>query len=107
MNTYRKGRRAEKIVVEKMKRSGKFKYVKLSKGSRGPADIHARSIYGPKVQIQVKSGSARMNSEEKHKLVSMAKRAKAIAIYTKYDRGKFKNKQLGNFSRLRKHRIRV
>jgi predicted Mrr-cat superfamily restriction endonuclease len=107
MNTYRKGRRAEKLVAEKMKRSGKFKYVKLSKGSRGPADIRARSIYGPKVQIQVKSGSARMNSEEKRKLIAMAKKNKAVAIYTKYDKGKFKNKQLGNFSRLKKHRIRV
>ena len=107
MNTYRKGRRAEKIVAEKMKRSGKFKYVKLSKGSRGPADIHARSIYGPKVQIQVKSGSARMNSEEKHKLNLMAKRSKAVAIYTRYNRGKLQNKQLGNYSRLRKHRIKI
>jgi len=90
-----------------MRESGKFKRIRLSKGSRGAADIHARSIYGPKVLVQVKSGTAAMHSKDKVKLSNLAKREKGVAIYTHYNRGKIKSRQLSNYSRLRKHKIRI
>ncbi len=40
INTYRKGRRGEKKIA-KLLRSRGFSNVRLSKGSRGPADIYA------------------------------------------------------------------
>ena len=40
MNTYRKGGRAERKIAKKLRNRG-FSNIRLSKGSRGPADIYA------------------------------------------------------------------
>ena len=53
-NYYRSGRIAEGKVAKRLKRLG-FKNIRLSKGSRGPADIYAVKKK-KKYYFQVKSG---------------------------------------------------
>jgi len=53
-NWYRSGRIAEGKVARRLKKLG-FKNIRISKGSRGPADIYAVKKK-KKYYIQVKSG---------------------------------------------------
>jgi Holliday junction resolvase len=78
VNNYRRGRIAEKKVVNRLKARG-FKNVRRSAGSRGPADIYARKG-SQKYYIQVKSGSARMSKGEVSKLRSLAKKRGGTAV---------------------------
>ena len=55
VNLYRRGRIAEKKVVNYLKRKG-FTNIRRSKGSRGPADIYARKGV-TKYYVQVKYGT--------------------------------------------------
>ncbi len=99
INKYRKGRIAEKKVVNWLKTHGFFN-IRRSKGSRGPYDIYAVSPSGVKTYIQVKSGTARLTSEEKSKLRKIAKKRRGFAAYVHYyGRGKFKMVPLGNWSK--------
>ena len=68
---YSKGRSAEEKVALELKAEG-YK-TKLSKGSRGIADIIATKR-GTKKFIQVKSGSAKISKSDRAKLRRMAKR---------------------------------
>lgn len=77
-NRYRKGRIAEKKVKNWLGNHN-FTNIRRSKGSRGPADIYARSPQGTKTYIQVKSGTARMTRDEKRNLRSMAKKRGGFA----------------------------
>ena len=103
-NTYRRGRIAEKKVGNWL--SGhSFTNIRRSKGSRGPADIYARSPGGTKSYIQVKSGTARMGSDEKKRLRSLAKSRKGFAAEVHKGEGSnFRLKPLGNWSSRRKKR---
>ncbi len=97
-NTYLKGRINEGRVAAELKRKG-WKNVRKSKGSRGPADIYARTPNGTKAYIQVKSGSAKITKKEVKKLKKLAKKRRGVAVVI-YKRSK-KNpwKFLGNWSR--------
>lgn len=102
VNTYRKGRIAEKKVVNWLKEQG-FSNIRRSRGSRGPYDIYAVSPSGVKTYIQVKSRTARLSSEEKIKLRKIAKKRGGFAAYIHYDgRGKIKFSPLGNWSKKKK-----
>ncbi len=104
VNTYRRGRIAEKKVVNWLKKLG-FKNVRRSKGSRGAYDIYAVSPSGVKTYVQVKSYSARLTKEERRKLRNVAKKRKGFAAYVHYDgKGKFRMFPLGNWSGKRKGR---
>ncbi|AGK61343.1 hypothetical protein Asulf_01352 [Archaeoglobus sulfaticallidus PM70-1] len=102
VNSYRRGRIAEKKVVNWLKKLG-FKNVRRSGGSRGPHDIYAVSPSGVKTYVQVKSYSARLTKEERRRLRNVAKKRKGFAAYVHYDgRGKFRMLPLGNWSGKRK-----
>jgi len=101
-NKYRRGRIAEKKVVNWLKKRG-FRNIRRSKGSRGPYDIYAVSPSGVKTYIQVKSHSARLKRTERDKLRNIAKKRKGFAVYIHYrGRGKFRMVPLGNWSRKRR-----
>jgi len=78
VNLYRKGRIAEKKIVDDLKEKG-FENIRRSAGSRGPADIYACKD-GRKYYVQVKSGSARASPEEIGRLRELAKQRKGTAI---------------------------
>lgn len=102
VNKYRKGRRGEKKIVNWLK-SLRFKNIRRSKGSRGPADIYAVSPSGVKTYIQAKTGRSTFKKEEKLKLRRLAKKRKGFAAYVHYrGKGKFKMVPLGNWSKKRK-----
>ena len=96
MNTYRKGRIAEKKVVNRLRELG-WNNIRRSAGSRGPADIYARTPSGKKAYIQVKSGSARMNRNEINKLRDLAKKRNGTAVYVHKDKKKLKFKFMGSW----------
>lgn len=99
VNRYRKGRIAEKKVVNWLA-DHNFKNIRRSKGSRGPADIYARSPTGIKSYIQVKSGTARMTADEKRHLRSLAKKRGGFAAEVHKGEGRnYRMKPLGNWSR--------
>jgi Holliday junction resolvase-like predicted endonuclease len=101
-NTYRKGRIAEKKVENWLSENG-FTNIRRSKGSRGPADIYARSPSGVKSYIQVKSGTASMRSDEKKRLRSLARRRKGFAAEVHKGAGNsYRMKPMGNWSSRRK-----
>lgn len=98
VNLYRRGRVAEKKVVNWLKSKG-FRNVRRSRGSRGPYDVYAVSPSGVKTYVQVKSYSARLTKEERKKLRNVAKKRKGFAAYVHYDgKGKFRMLPLGNWS---------
>lgn len=98
VNLYRKGRIAEKKVMDWLRAHG-FYNLRRSKGSRGPYDIYGRSPSGTKTYAQVKSGSARLSKEEKEKLREVAKKRGGFAVYIHKGKGnKFKMVPLGNWA---------
>lgn len=78
VNLYRRGRIAEAKVVNDLKDKG-FENVRRSAGSRGPADIYATKN-GRKYYVQVKSGTARVSSEELARLQALAKQRQGTAV---------------------------
>ena len=104
VNKHRRGRIAEKKVVDWLKELG-FKNIRRSKGSRGHYDIYAVSPSGVKSYLQVKSYSARLSEEEREKLREVAKKRRGFAAYVHYDgRGEFRMVPLGNWARKMKGR---
>jgi Holliday junction resolvase-like predicted endonuclease len=102
VNTYRRGRIAEKKVANWLKSKG-FRNVRRSKGSRGPYDIYAVSPAGYKTYIQVKSHSAKMTEEERTKLRNVARKRGGFAAYVHYyGSGRFRMRPLGNWGRKRR-----
>lgn len=97
VNRYRKGRIAEKKVVNYLKERG-FKNVRRSKGSRGPADIYAFKD-GRKHYIQVKSGSANLTTKGRRRLRALAKQRGGAAHLIKKEGKSIKWKFLGDWSR--------
>ena len=77
VNLYRRGRIAERKIVNSLKRKG-FRNIRRSKGSRGPADIYARKGE-TKFYIQVKYGEARPSRREIRRLRNLAKRRGGVA----------------------------
>ena len=99
MNLFRKGRIAERKVVNRLKEIG-FTNIIRTHGSRGPYDIRARSPSRVKTYIQVKSGSATISREEVKRLRKVAKERGGAAAYIHYDgRGKMKWRWLGNWNK--------
>ena len=96
VNMYRRGRIAEKKVANHLEELG-WRNVRRSKGSRGPADIYARTPSGTKVYIQVKTRTARPTREELQRLRELAKKRGGAAVYIHYDRKKFRWRWLGNW----------
>ncbi len=80
MNRYRKGRIAERKVMNRLEELGWYN-IRRSKGSRGPADIYARTPSGTKAYIQMKSGSAEITREEVDKVRSLARKRGGVAVY--------------------------
>ena len=96
VNLFRRGRIAEKKVVNYLKAKG-FKNVRRSKGSRGPADIYAKKN-NVKYYIQVKYGTASPTRREIRKLRALAKRRRGVATTIKVSRdGKIKWKFFGRW----------
>ena len=107
VNLYRKGRIAEKKVVNWLQSHG-FYNLRRSKGSRGPYDIRGRSPSGTKAYIQVKSGSAKLTKEEKEKLREVARKRGGFAAYVHKGKGnKFKMVPLGNWANTKKTSTRA
>ncbi len=99
VNAYRRGRIAEKKVVDWLKSKG-FKNVRRSKGSRGAYDIYAVSPAGYKTYVQVKSYSAKMTRGERTKLRNVARKRGGFAAYVHYGgKGRFRMTPLGNWGR--------
>ena len=87
VNLYRRGRIAEKKIVNYLKSKG-FRNIRRSKGSRGPADIYARKM-DTKYYIQVKYGTARASRDEIKRLRKLAKDRGGVAVVIHRDkRGK-------------------
>jgi len=86
-NRYRSGRIHEGKVASRLKELG-FTNVRKSAGSRGPADIYARSPAGVKSYIQVKSGSASVSSREVRDLRSLARQRGGMAVTAERRNGK-------------------
>ncbi|RLG46482.1 MAG: hypothetical protein DRN90_06430 [Thermoproteota archaeon] len=84
-NPYRSGRRAERIVAERLSKKGWL--IRLSKGSKGPWDIYALKS-GRKMLIQVKKGSSTFSRKECRRLRREARKRGAIAALARYNRGK-------------------
>lgn len=96
VNLYRRGRIAEKKAAISLKRR-RFRNIRRSKGSRGPADIYARKG-NTKFYIQVKYGKASASRKEIRKLRSLArKRGGAAAVIHRSKEGKNKWKFLGRW----------
>lgn len=96
MNCYRKGRIAKRKVANDLKHKG-FKNIRLSAGSRGPADIYARKGTR-KYYVQVKSGSARMSRAETARLRAMAREGGGVAVGIRRNAGRNRWKFFGNWS---------
>ncbi len=104
VNLYRKGRIAEKKVMDWLRDHG-FYNLRRSKGSRGPYDIYGRSPSGVKTYVQVKSGSARLTREEREKLREVARNRGGFAAYVHKGKGnKFKMVPLGNWENKKKRK---
>lgn len=90
VNLYRRGRIAERKVVNDLNEKG-FENIRRSAGSRGAADIYAVRD-GVKHYFQVKSGSARISSDEIARLRELAqqRRGKAIVIHRKDGKNKWR-----------------
>lgn len=96
VNLYRRGRIAERKVVNYLKTKG-FRNIRRSKGSRGPTDIYARKG-NVKYYIQVKYGTASATRQEIRKLRALArKRGGAAVIIKRSKEGKIRWKFLGKW----------
>lgn len=103
MNTYRRGRIAEKKVANWLAKHGHTN-IRRSAGSRGPADIYSRAPSGTKTYTQVKAYSARLDGEGKRKLRNFAKKRGGYAQYVHYDSDSVKMIPLGNWSKRKRKR---
>ena len=97
VNLYRKGRIAEKKIVNHLAKKG-FTNIRRSASSRGYADIYARGPGGAKFYIQAKSGSARPSREEIRGLRALAKKRRGVAVVIHKDRQKYRWKFLGGWA---------
>lgn len=96
-NMYRIGRRAERKLAGEL-RGRNYRNVRLSKGSRGPADVYGVKN-GVKTYLQVKANTARETRGERVALRRLAqKRGGRAAIVYKRKSGT-RWKFLGDFSR--------
>lgn len=105
MDTYRKGRVNEGRVAAYLERQG-WTNVRLSGGSRGPADIYGRTPSGIKAYVQVKVDTARLDGEGRGRLREMAKERNGAALYVHKSQGEKPHfVWLGNWSKKkeRKH----
>ena len=98
-NLYRRGRIAEGKVARDLKDKG-FENVRMSAGSRGPADIYAKKD-GVKYYVQVKSNSARLDSEGRRDLTQHAREHNGVAVHIHRSEGQNKWQFLGNWSKRR------
>ena len=80
MNLYKKGRVNEGRVAAYLKRQG-WTNVRMSAGSRGPADFYARTPSGIKTYVQVKADGASLGSQGRRDLRHMAKEHHGAALY--------------------------
>ena len=94
---YRRGRIAEGKVARDLQEKG-FSNVRMSAGSRGPADIYARKG-DTKYYVQVKSNSARLDSQGRRDLRSLARERGGVAVSIHREGGKNRWQYLGNWSR--------
>jgi len=94
-NPYRIGRIAEKKIVNTLK-AKRFRNIRRSKGSRGPADIYAKKK-GKKYYIQVKSKSASITKKGIQRLRKLAKKRCGVAVVIHRKKGKNKWRFFGNW----------
>lgn len=97
MDRYRSGRIAEGKVARDLQAKG-FTNIRQSAGSRGPADLYARKG-DTKYYVQVKSNSARLDSEGRRDLRAMAKERGGVAVSVHREDGSNKWQFLGNWSK--------
>ncbi len=97
---YRRGRIAEGKVARDLKEKG-YENVRLSAGSRGPADIYAKKD-GVKYYVQVKSNSARLDSEGRRDLRQHARERGGVAVSVHRSEGSNQWQFLGNWSKKRR-----
>src|SRR2546426_1741579 len=102
-NTYRSGRIHEGKVATILGDHG-WTNVRRSKGSRGPADLYARSPAGTRAYIQVKSGTASVSRSEARALRSLARSRAGVAVTAERRDGKTKFGFIGNW---RKRNVRT
>lgn len=88
VNLYRKGRIAERKIVNDLWDKG-FENIRRSSGSRGPADIYATKN-GIKYYFQVKSGAAQANPHDIERLRELARQRKGTAVVIHRNNGKNK-----------------
>lgn len=97
INRYRSGRIAEGKVARDLADKG-YENIRLSAGSRGPADIYAKKD-GVKYYVQVKSGGARLDSDGRRDLRALAKERGGVAVSVHRSEGQQRWQFLGNWSR--------
>jgi Holliday junction resolvase len=95
-NRYRSGRIHEGKVATNLGSRG-WTNIRRSKGSRGPADLYARTPSGTRAYIQVKSGTASVSKREVRDLRALAKSRKGVAVTAVRRDGKTKFRFLGNW----------
>ena|SRR5712692_8029472 len=93
---YRSGRIAERKVMNRLEELGYYNLAR-TKGSRGPYDIYARSPAGIKHYFQVKSGSARLSSDEIERLRQVAYERRGVAVTVERRDGKNKFRFRGSW----------
>ena len=98
-NNYRSGRIAEGKVARDLQYKG-FENVRMSAGSRGPADIYAKKN-SVKYYVQVKSNSARLDSEGRRDLRALAKERSGVAVSVHREGRSNRWQFLGNWSKKR------
>ncbi|MBI5222815.1 restriction endonuclease [Candidatus Micrarchaeota archaeon] len=99
MDRYRSGRIAEGKVARDLKDKG-FENVRMSAGSRGPADIYAKKG-DTKYYIQVKSNSAFLDNDGRRDLRALAKERGGVAVSVHREDGQNKWQFLGNWKKRR------
>ncbi len=95
MNLYRRGRIAERKVVNDLKNKG-FYNIRRSAGSRGPSDIYAVKN-GQKYYFQVKSHSADVTGEEIARLRALAQARGGTAVVVNRKNGRNKWRFFGSW----------
>jgi Holliday junction resolvase len=95
VNLYRRGRIAEGKVASDLRSKG-FRNIRQSAGSRGPADIYAYKG-GQKYYVQVKSGTARINSQGINRLRRLARDRGGTAVVINRQNAKNKWRFFGNW----------
>jgi len=98
-NLYRSGRIAEGKVARDLRTKG-FENVRMSAGSRGPADIYARKGE-TRYYVQVKSNSARLDSGGRRDLRQLARERGGVAVSVHRSDGANRWQFLGNWSKRR------